>query len=169
MPWPPEARICLPAWSPLVFHVRNWLSSPTEKPVLPSGLNGHAVDAVLMVGEGEHRFLRRQVPDLGRLVAAAGQQVLAVRREGDAEDPVGVVLDRLFQLRLAAMPADRSQTLTMRSQPPGGQFLAVGAEGQAQHLVVGCRAACLSITFGSLTPSRTATPFSTFGVPPLMS
>src|SRR5439155_2413565 len=60
-------------------------------------LDRHAVDRILMIGERQHRFLGRQVPHLGGLVAASGEQVLAVGGEGDTEDPIGMVLDGLLQ------------------------------------------------------------------------
>ena len=78
-----------------------------------------------MTRKGQNRFLGGEVPKLGGLVAAGGGQTLAVRREGDAEHPVGVVLDRRQFLDLgiaAAEIPDVDQTIAAAR----GQFLAVG-------------------------------------------
>ena len=40
-----------------------------------------------------------EVPQEGRVVERAAQQLLAVRRERDAQHAVGVAFERLFELR----------------------------------------------------------------------
>src|SRR5262249_3591661 len=96
------------------------------------GGDGHAVDAVLMVGERQDRFLGGEVPDLGGLVAAAGDEVLAIGGEGDAEDLVGVVFDGMLQLAAGEIPDADDGVATA-----GGQLLAVVADGQGEDRVVG--------------------------------
>jgi hypothetical protein len=62
--------------------------------------------------------------------------VLAVRREGHAEDPVGVVLDRLFEPGVLPAVAQVPHVYDAVAAA-GGELLAVGAEGEAEDLVVG--------------------------------
>ena len=66
----------------------------------------------------------------------AVSRYFAVRREGDAEHPVGVVLDRLLQLRLGR-PAGQVPDAHGPVAAAGDQPLAVRRHGQAQHRVVG--------------------------------
>src|SRR5262245_17537332 len=98
-------------------------------------LDRDAVDRVLMVWEGQHRFLRGQVPNFGGLVAASGEQMLAVRGDGDAEDPVGMVFDGLFQLGAGDAASDVPNADDTVATA-GGQLLAVRADGEAEHGIV---------------------------------
>ena len=89
-----------------------------------------------MLGKRKHGFLRAQVPDLGGLVPAAGQQMLAVRSKRYAKDPVGVIFDRLFKLGIGDAAADVPDVHDAIAAA-GCQPLAVRAGRQAEDRVIG--------------------------------
>ena len=90
---------------------------------------------------------------LAVLSRLAVDETLAVGREGDAEDPVGVVLDGVLELAGAATVPDADQAIAAA----GRELLAVGADRQGQHGVLGLEQ-LLDQTALSLTPSTEVTP-----------
>src|SRR5205085_2028397 len=78
------------------------------------------------------------VPELDRVVAAAGSQHLAVGAEGGAEDAVAVALGELLllvRLELADRLAGNVPQLERAVEAAGNDLLAAGRPGNAIHRV----------------------------------
>ena len=87
-----------------------------------------------VICDGKPKFLLPGVglPDARGLVGAADAQQLAVRREGEAGDPIGVSFE--FERRALV---SRFHTRTMASVPPVASHLPSARKGDREHFVLG--------------------------------
>ena len=133
--WPPSPRQADDCTSP-ACPSRSLTAGPvarsqilTDLPAaaancLPSGLTARACKRGRMTGEGLGGAGRREIPDLRGIILAAREDVLAVGRDRDGQDELGVPLEFLDLLAGGGVP-EADGVIETR----GRQGLAVGAPG----------------------------------------
>src|SRR5262245_45029953 len=115
--WAATARIGRPALLSVTFHLRSWLSAPTEKPALPSALTATPKTVFWWSGKVKSDSLAARSQTLAVLSSPPVNSSLPSSENATAETQ-----SAWFSIAVGAgalsRPSDRSQTLTSRSDPP---------------------------------------------------